>query len=709
MKSCKIKKLSIISIFLILAFILTILPQQALAEDEPAAEKTTSESDKTEVVYASLATDGTVNDVYIVNNFSAKKSGEIVDYGNYSEVEALSLSGSVAQQDEKVIVNKVDQNFYYKGKSESKELPWNFSIAHELSGVKMTAEELAGQSGDWKMTIGIKPNLNLKEDNVWARNLMLQITVTLADDVATDIKAEQGIVAEAGSNKVISFMLMPDSQATEFEIGAKVNNFEMPSIQIAGTVFSLNMMQFDIPDLSENEDLKLLTDATTELSDASQALADGMDELNNGAIKLKEGLDQINEGGDSLTTGGEDLVNGVDEYISGVDKLAANSSTLVENADTIKNSADLIVSGFEGLSAGNDLVEGSKGIKEGLSAMSSAVSEMDSEQIAAIKEQLNAIPAQVENFKTELGTLTDSMTELSTSLGTVIEGLKGMQTALERNSILVGLGLTEEQLAANLEAQMILGYVDTVKTQSLPPLIDGLEQMKTGIDAMQDSTSITEIEGSLDSLAGLSGLSGLLDLVNGIKILAAQYGDFHTGLDAYVGGVNQLSYGFYNEDPQVVDFYYGLSAYLDGVKQFGNGVSTLGENSDSINDGVQSYTNGTNQFVSGVNEWATGYSDFSDGVQKTRDGMQKFNDGMQEFKDGTEDMDQRMNETINQMLADYDSDEVIPSFSSVKNAPPAGVQFVLMTDSIKVEKEEEPEIAEEQEKGFWDRFLDLFR
>ena len=35
---------------------------------------------------------------------------------------------------------------------ENQEIPWDISIRHELDGNEISAKEIAGQSGDWKLT-----------------------------------------------------------------------------------------------------------------------------------------------------------------------------------------------------------------------------------------------------------------------------------------------------------------------------------------------------------------------------------------------------------------------------------------------------------------------------------------------------------------------------------------------------------------------------
>ncbi len=63
-----------------LAVILAVSPAVPALAAEPAES---APSEKAEVIYITLASDGTLKDTYVVNSFSG---GEITDYGNYSSV-----------------------------------------------------------------------------------------------------------------------------------------------------------------------------------------------------------------------------------------------------------------------------------------------------------------------------------------------------------------------------------------------------------------------------------------------------------------------------------------------------------------------------------------------------------------------------------------------------------------------------------------------
>ena len=54
-------------------------------------QKTENQPEKDEIIYAKLATDGTLTNAYAVNRFLIKQERSVVDYGIYDQVINLSL------------------------------------------------------------------------------------------------------------------------------------------------------------------------------------------------------------------------------------------------------------------------------------------------------------------------------------------------------------------------------------------------------------------------------------------------------------------------------------------------------------------------------------------------------------------------------------------------------------------------------------------
>lgn len=68
---------------------------------------------KDENVYVMLEEDGSVSDVYVVNEFTSDKDYKVTDYGNYSSVKNLSTEEKLKQSGDSVDLNLSKGKFYY--------------------------------------------------------------------------------------------------------------------------------------------------------------------------------------------------------------------------------------------------------------------------------------------------------------------------------------------------------------------------------------------------------------------------------------------------------------------------------------------------------------------------------------------------------------------------------------------------------------------
>ncbi|HHU53451.1 MAG TPA: hypothetical protein GXZ43_05170 [Clostridiaceae bacterium] len=820
----KIKQgLSLLCIFgILLSFV---LPNSVSAEKDSKQNESTQTSltsdmntndKKSEVIYASLGSDGTAKEIYIVNRFASQTAGELSEYGDYSSVQSLTMYGDVKLNADKIEISKGSENFYYKGKLTRDQLPWKFSFTHKLNGQEIKPEGLSGASGKWELAINVKPNSQLSDDqgeNIWAKNSLIQISLTLADSVAENITITNGMVAEAGSNQIVNFTILPNAENSDFSVEAEISDFYLPAIQIAATPFSEEMFSFEMPDFDENEDITTLQDATKLLSEGSRELADGIKELNAGVTELEAALDLIDQGGVDLATGGQNLASGVDEYTSGVSELAENSSDLRSGAEDsatgaselsiglntanqgltqyttgvssyvdgvsqlisgiselngaaeeIINGADQIAEGFTGLSGGNQLTDGSNEIAGAIKSMSDGVSQLGTaEERDSLALQLSNLNTQIDQFSTDLSDISEEMTELKDGLEDIINGLSLVNDSISSTALSgylqslqeQGFDFTEDKINADLMVQSIFAYLEHEEgpRANLTSLINGLTVIKNNIN----TDSLTTIEGSLASLSQVGKLAGLLELAGGIISLNNEYSTFNAGLGSYIDGVNQLSFGYKNDDPNQPDFYGGLTQYFGGISQiaeggsglsdggvqlqdtaalttgyeqlgtglgmlsdglsdlssgvagYTGGVDTLADNSATLSSGVQDYTDGTSELSSGLTELSTGFTEFSDGVTQLETGSAELADGAEELHKGTLTMDENINAMVDDLMAEYQSDEPMPSFASAKNPTPAKVQFVIMSEPIPKKAEPEPLIEAEPDKNIWERFLDLFR
>ncbi|PWM46824.1 MAG: hypothetical protein DBX47_01785 [Clostridiales bacterium] len=345
---------------------LCLIPFASFAEGSQATNEGVLTS-KEEVIYANLSADGSIEKVYAVNVLNVEKGGAVFDYGDFSSVENLTNADKLSIEGDKVIAVAEPGRYYYRGNMKAAALPWQFKIEYMLNGESVTASELNDKSGD--IQIKIKTNQNTEISGGYFENYMMQIQFTLNTEYFTNIKAEGGTLANAGKNKILSFTVMPESNA-ELTLSAKVSNFSMPFAQITALPFSFS---FTMPDTS---------DITTQIS----TLTDAINKINNGASELKNGISTISKNTDDLTSGsasiaealtdlatkGDELVYASGQILSGINKL---SQSLVQMPE-LQASVSALASGFTNFNNGlSEYVGGVKHLASSYSAIDNGISQ----------------------------------------------------------------------------------------------------------------------------------------------------------------------------------------------------------------------------------------------------------------------------------------------------------------------------------------------
>jgi hypothetical protein len=166
---------------------------------------------KDEVIYATLQSDGGVLAIYAVNSFQVKEPGLVTDYGNYSCVINLTDTKPLGLEGDTVQIPAQAGQVYYQGNMDTSDLPWTFSIQYILDGNAVAAQDLAGKSGE--LQIKIKSEQNKTVNSAFYENYMLQISLTLDSEKCADIKAEGAVFANSGKSRMITYTVMPNSDA----------------------------------------------------------------------------------------------------------------------------------------------------------------------------------------------------------------------------------------------------------------------------------------------------------------------------------------------------------------------------------------------------------------------------------------------------------------------------------------------------------------
>ncbi len=630
----------------------------AVSSSIPAFAAETMEvvpSEKEEVIYITLASDGTLKNTYVVNSFYG---GEITDYGNYSSVKMLNTSVPIEQNGDLITFSTSAQKAYYQGELTDAEIPWNISLRYYLDGKEYSADELAGKSGKLKIQFQITENAACS--GTFFDDYALQASFTLDTEQCNNISAPDATVANVGSSKQLTYTILP-SEGIDTTITADVTDFEMSAVSINGIHLNLNV---EIDDTELKDKVSEIIDAVEQLDDGAVELSDGSGELLNGSTELKDGASSLHSGVESLDNGVATLQTGLSTVQDGLDSLMAQSGTLTDGSAqfkaallTIQTAVNSISVTSEDLSA---LSTASGQIKEAISSLyAGATTLQENLGYAQYKALMSQSGLDIDVLKNGNSEAISNLSQLISSMQSTVDGLSAMPEA-DTNQI----ALLEGNNAAigGMES-----YLDTISAE-LPTLTGGLSDLNTKHEAF-DAT-ISQLVSTLGNMTG-----NLSELAAGINLLVDNYETLDTGIGDYTDGVAQIAAGY-----------------------------------SQVMDGVSSLAEGSKELLSGSGELYDGTIELYDGVVSLCDGAQKMAEGTGEFRTETANMNEQIDEKIDTLLESIGGSMDAPvSFVSEKNTNVESVQFVIQTEAIKVDESETVSVEEAEQLSFWEKLLNLFK
>lgn len=532
------------------ALLLVCLTAPAAAESAAQANYT-----KIENVYAKLAADGSARGASVVNHFQVSKPGQITDHGAYGETVNLSSAQPLSVEKGTVRFSAEKGNFYYQGNLDSVTLPWNFRIAYQLDGKSVAPGELGGKSG--ALEIGFHCERNPKVPDVFCENYVMQVSLTLDNDICGSIQAPGAALADAGDGTQITFTVLPGTDA-DYTISADVRNFSMPGFSIAAVPYSvsIDMDGFDTDDF---------TGQFSELTDAAE-------KLQSGANSLLSGINSFRDGGSSLASGSGEIK-------SSLSTLSSNAASVVEASANIAASLSVISSQLGAADSGSggtdqlaqsllQLADGLEQIENGLvglrQGMENSFAAMENVSSGITQEELNALQAACGENSAARSAYTKLLTLYQTwnSVRPAFQGVIGALT---------------------------LTPVQEGQTVSNPTLLDNF------------STMVESLRTISKALSGGGDTSGLSQLIGGIAALSAGYGEFHSGLRSFVSGVQAIAsnYG---------EFDSGLREYTAGAEELSGGAGSLASGMGEFADGVREIPDKMQKFIDEIMDQYSGGS-----------------------------------------------------------------------------------------------------
>ena len=662
---------------LVAVLALSILPMSAFA----ATENTPKE----EVVYINLNADGSVKEINVVNIFDLDTDGKIIDYGKYESLRNMTSTDKIDYNNETITVDAKAGKLYYEGKLSSKVMPWNIAIKYYMDGKEYKASEIAGKSGNLKIAMNITENTECIGN--FFKGYALQASVTLDTDKCTNIVADGATVANVGSDKQLTYTILPNKGA-DIEITAKVSNFEMSAIAINGIKLNLAI---EIDDSVISEKIDEIIGAVKDLDSGASELNGGAKELYGGTTTLKDKVGELYTGVGALTTGAGDLA-------SGLNAITSKNKELLDGA----------YEAFKGICSASETILNAELTKNGLSAvtltpenyatvLTGVLEAMDADAVyhTAYNKALAEVTAQVEAQADALyaGYVEQNadaiyLTYIESQADTLYAQVAA-QAVLEQ---LMANGYSEQQAVSYLQtaegqalvAQAVDAMTDEQKQQILTTAVQNLTneqktQIKAGAVASLTDEQKTQIKnGYIDQMMKSKEVTDQITaVVSTAKTAAASITELKGQLDNY-----SL-------------FYEGLKSYTSAVSDAASGANTLKLNMDTL------YAN--------VGTLKTSVGELNDGVKTLYDGTADLKDGTSEFVKETDGIENEVGGEVDKMITEATgSDVVITSFVSEKNTNVDAVQFVIQTEAIEIAEAVDTEPVVVEKLTFWQKLLRLF-
>lgn len=643
-----------------LAVILACIPIVPAFASEAASEKE-------EVIYITTDASGHVASVNAVNVFGR---GNVVDYGDYSDIKLLTSTEKITQRGDKITFSTDDKKVYYQGTMENVETPWNISVRYYLDGKEYSASEIAGKSGNLEIHLSIKENKACKGD--FYDQYALQASLTLDSGICENISAPDATIANVGSDKQITYTVLP-GKGLDTSIKADVRAFEMDAISINGIKLNLNI---EIDDAELMEQVSALMDATKKLND-------GFTDLNSNSNTLKKESGRLNSGISSVHSGVADLDKGVATLEKGISSVQGALNSLNEKSD--------------------DLTDSSAQIKAALERVQKSLS-----PVAASTDQLKELTGASSSMKEGINDIYGGASTLNQNLSTAQYKSMMTQKGLDIDALQAGNTQAIKELSAQISSlQKTLNSIE-----DKPGYETQAPQLQSQIKTLQNTVQLLS-----GNKAAIEGTESYLDnLDNGMNSLYVNLGSLKTQYDLFDIKIAELSKTLGEMPTQLAALSSGIDqivtnyAFLDsGINEYTSGVTQVALGYTKIMDGVSSLSKGSKTLLSGSDTLKNGAGKLYDGIAAYCDGVSALNDGTKELYAKTAGMDTQVEEEIEEILGNIGGEETeTVSFASDKNTNVDSVQFVIKTTAI--EKAEVP--ADDSEKeiplSFWQKFLRLF-
>jgi len=413
-------------------------------------------SPKDETVFANLASDGTVRDVYVINTFR-DVTGPLADFGDYSAVTNLTDGAMLTATDGRIAVefdSAAPLLYRYQGRLEQTALPWQFNFRYYLDGVPITAENLLGASGQLHMVLAVHPNRAAPLH--FAEHYTVQVVVPLLVDRVSEVQAANATALLVGNRLTLAFTIMPGESYAQ-QIRATIRDFAMPRIEISA-------FRAATPQGEWREELETafaeLTAGLADMVAGTTALRSGLSGLHTGVKELHTSLEPLREGAAQFEAGLAEYSAGVTAFAQGLSQVQAGGEQLRAATARMNDHLRTIEDGYTAIAANlTTLLAGSSALSELATSLAispdPAVNQLAQatlmqlhvlEQLRLGLEQANSGLAEYARGRDQIAQQNEAF---SAGLGEVVSSAQSLQQGIDElaaagNALLAGVARLPE-------------------------------------------------------------------------------------------------------------------------------------------------------------------------------------------------------------------------------------------------------------------------
>ena len=721
----------------------------------------TVETDET--VYINMDYYGAPTNTRIVKGVNLNGHTEFTDFGDYKDVYNMSTFDEPTLKEDSVYwkLNTDKNRFYYEcipNDTVNIQMPWNFDVSYKLNGVPVEADQCAGASGTIQMDIHAVPNTYASD--YYKNNMMLVCATGIDMSKALSIDAPGAQIQSFGTYKLVMFMGLPGEENT-FTVRIGSNDFESMGLimfMTPATTSALDIMSSmrDIKDRLENSGDNLYTGVSSMLS-TMQAVQSSLSSMSSGISGIDQVRKQLIKDRGTLDPRTDAALNALDELTGKSDSLIPELNSAKETLTALNATTSSILTTLE--ESGEDIPEYQKllnDVKTSLGNLEDLFDDLDDEtdnsswtiaQIRSASEDLQKeLNALTEDLKSLSGSLDDL--DLETPVSTELKNYVSAMTSSTAQSAgkdasqkkyleimsTITRDMSDEEKAeieekAKAEAAKAGEAAGAAAVQSSAAYnnAQALAALMTGIKS--GSSAVTsDMQSMTKQLKSVTEkMSGLLDATNS---LLKDLEDIADVFDEYKG----LPQDFTAEGKKLTELANGS---LDRVNKMLADIPALRESLDSLTKTATSSIDKTTDLMSSTTKaLSTSYdlmntansvlrSVRSQADASTQTTINSLLDTLGKLSGSTasgqmqtatnsihsavKDAETDLEDDTNVLNIDTSAD--LESVTSSMNPSPSSLQFILRTEEISVDDDDDDGISDQDaaDEGVFARICNIFK